>query len=229
MIQMKLLHLIIGIKLTLNMIRLSIVIPIFNVENYLKDCLESIVHQLFNINTSDVEVLLINDGSTDYSSIIAKDYARNYKFIEYYEHDNIGLSLTRNFGLNVSSGEYVWFLDSDDRIVDNCIYTLINLCEEYKLDILSFDRIKYYSSSNFILMKTISKYTYKVISGIKCVEENNFPIPSQLYIFKKYFLISNRLLFEPNLFHEDKLFTLNAIILAERFFYSGLAIYFHVY
>lgn len=100
--------------------KISIIIPIYNSEKWLRDCLISITNQKYQ----NLEVLLINDGSTDNSSSICKEYCVKYKYFFYYENSNHGVSYSRNFGITHSTGDFVMFIDSDDYILDD----IIDLC-----------------------------------------------------------------------------------------------------
>ena len=90
--------------------KLSIIIPVYNVGILLKRCLNSIVDQ----KCVGLEIILVDDGSTDYSLKICEDYSKKYKFISTFHKNNGGASSARNFGLKYASGEYIWFIDSDD-------------------------------------------------------------------------------------------------------------------
>lgn len=104
----------------------SIIIPIYNVEKYLKGCLDSVEEQTYQ----SIQVVMVNDGSTDSSGSIAREYAlRNNKF-HYFEKENGGLSSARNYGIDKAIGEYIYFLDSDDRISNNCIEEFIKSTED---------------------------------------------------------------------------------------------------
>lgn len=95
------------------MIKTSIIIPIYNREKYLKECIESVVAQtIFN----EIELILVNDGSTDNSEDICLEYVKTYSNIKYFYQENKGVSFARNLGLSKAQGEYVYFLDSDDTI-----------------------------------------------------------------------------------------------------------------
>ena len=93
----------------------SIIVPVFNVENYLKECVDSILRQDY----ADIEILLIDDGSTDNSGKLCDEYAQNYSAITAYHKQNGGLSSARNYGMYKAKGEYYCFIDSDDYISDD--------------------------------------------------------------------------------------------------------------
>lgn len=115
---------------------LSVIVPVYNVEKYLKRCLESILVQSWN----DYEIILVDDGSTDSSAQICDLYAEKYKMIRVIHKENKGLSDTRNRGIEKASGEYVYFPDSDDWLEPNTFSELSDVIEELTYDIISFNR-----------------------------------------------------------------------------------------
>ena len=105
---------------------ISVIIPIYNVEEYLEECLESIQHQTY----TDIEVILVNDGSTDNSKEICERYCRQDNRFKLINQENQGLSEARNVGVRVSMGEYIFFVDSDDVIKTDILETLLPLMTE---------------------------------------------------------------------------------------------------
>ena len=106
---------------------ISVIVPVYNVEKYLRPCVESILEQTYK----NIEVILVNDGSTDKSKAICLELAEKDKRISYYEKANSGLSDTRNVGLEKAKGEYIAFVDSDDLLAPNAVRTLYELCRKY--------------------------------------------------------------------------------------------------
>ena len=104
---------------------LSVIVPVYNVEKYLKRCLESILVQSWN----DYEIILVDDGSTDSSAQICDVYAEKYEMIRVIHKENKGLSDTRNRGIEEASGEYVYFPDSDDWLEPNTFSELSDVIE----------------------------------------------------------------------------------------------------
>lgn len=100
----------------------SIIVPIYNSGKYLRRCLESLKFQTY----SNIEVLLIDDGSVDSSKEICEEYVNKYDFIKYFYKENSGVSSARNFGLSKSTGNYISFVDSDDWVEPTYIETLLN-------------------------------------------------------------------------------------------------------
>ena len=111
--------------------KVSIIIPIYNVEEYLSQCLDSIVNQTY----SNLEVILINDGSTDNCLEICNKYINKYNW-KLINKKNGGLSSARNAGLKEFTGDYVYFIDSDDWIKEDMIEVLVSLLENKKADIV---------------------------------------------------------------------------------------------
>lgn len=120
------------------MYKLSVVIPVYNVEKYLKRCLESILKQ----NIVNYEILLVDDGSTDSSGKICDSYAQRYNHIRVIHKENEGLGLTRNVGIMYAQGEYILFVDSDDFIRDGALQVLLETVNS-AVDICFFKRSIY--------------------------------------------------------------------------------------
>ena len=115
---------------------LTVVIPVYNVERYLKRCIESVLAQEWK----DYEILLVDDGSTDHSPQICDDYVKDYDFISVIHKENGGLSEARNTGISHAKGEYVYFPDSDDWIEPDTFIALAEALESQDFDIISFNR-----------------------------------------------------------------------------------------
>ena len=114
---------------------LSIIVPVYNVEDYLEQCLKSIGKQL----TAEVEVIVIDDGSTDGSHAICLSFANNFNGIKVIQQTNQGLSAARNTGMTHATGQFIWYVDSDDWIASNAIEKLLNHIKQYpNLDIVRF-------------------------------------------------------------------------------------------
>lgn len=111
----------------------SIIIPIYNSEKYISRCIESIINQSYK----NIEIVCIDDGSSDRSVKIIEDYSTKDNRIKVYTQPNSGPSVTRNYGLNVASGEYITFCDSDDYLESNYIHKLVEYIEKLDVDIVS--------------------------------------------------------------------------------------------
>ena len=105
---------------------ISVIVPVYNVEKYLRACLESIVNQTYR----DLEIILVDDGSTDSSGIICGEYAEKDARVKVIHKENGGASSARNAGLNIAQGEYITFVDSDDTIELDMIDCLLSSVRE---------------------------------------------------------------------------------------------------
>ena len=123
------------------MYKVSILIPVYNVEKYLSKCLESILLQTYK----NIEIIIINDGTTDSSLDIAELYASKYDFIHVYSYENAGISKTRNRALEKATGDYYLFVDSDDYIDKDMFKNLIEGAEKYKCEISMCDLVETYN------------------------------------------------------------------------------------
>lgn len=118
---------------------LSIIIPIYNVETFLRCCLDSVLKNILDSKAPELyEIILVDDGSTDNSGIICDDYAKAHSFISVIHKKNEGLGYARNSGIEIAKGEYLFFIDSDDYITDGTISYLEQMIKTYQADVISF-------------------------------------------------------------------------------------------
>lgn len=145
---------------------ITVIVPIYNVENYLKKCLNSIINQQYK----KLEILLIDDGSTDLSGKIADEYAVKDNRIKVVHKENGGLSDARNYGLKIMTGEYVTFIDSDDYVTEDYISYMYGLLEKtnFKASLALCSLINVYSSTD--RLQDNGNQTEVVLSGKKCIE-----------------------------------------------------------
>jgi glycosyltransferase involved in cell wall biosynthesis len=129
-------------------VKLSIILPIYNTDSYLVRCLDSVFHQ--DVSEEDYELIAINDGSTDNSLAILKDYKNKYKNLVLIDQKNAGDSEARNRGLEIARGTYLTFLDSDDAIEHFSLGTILNKAEKEDLDILYLRMTQYDENGNFL-------------------------------------------------------------------------------
>ncbi len=116
------------------MITLSFIVPVYNVEAYLRKCVDSLLTQDY----SEYEIILVNDGSTDNSGSICEEYAAKYDNVRVVHQENGGLSAARNSGIEIAQGEYIMFVDSDDYIEPNVLGGLMEQVERDNLDVLRY-------------------------------------------------------------------------------------------
>ena len=189
---------------------ISIIIPAYNAENYLDECLASCFRQ--DIGTDDYEVIIINDGSTDRTQDIARKWAQDHGNIKIISQHNKGLSEARNAGIAEAEGDYVMFLDSDDWIKDNCLKETVSICMENDLDMYRI------CAADVIEGRAVRRFTYRETGISKgCVLlKGRFQVCAPFAIYRRGFLLRHSLRFYPGIYHEDNLFTPTAYYLAEK-------------
>lgn len=200
--------------------KLSFVIPIFNIEKYLPKCLDSILSQEF----SDYEIICVNDGSTDNSVKILEQYAQDKIVI--INKTNEGQGVARNVGLEKATGDYIWFVDGDDWIEENCLSNIVKELDAKGPDILIFAGKSCYEKFDGAIHKKIGaysidklpkKYLSKIFSA-NDIKSDVFKFPSTAWskVYKREFLIDNNIKFQNLKVGEDQLFFFHSMILANR-------------
>lgn len=122
--------------------KVSIIIPVYNAEKYLSRCLNSVLKQTY----SNIEIILVDDGSEDKSSYLCDRYAMLDSRIKVYHKSNEGVSIARNYGIENCNGEYIVFVDSDDYLISECIETLVKLVRNEEEPVLGC--VDYYENQN---------------------------------------------------------------------------------
>ena len=197
--------------------KISVIIPIYNVEEYLEECLESILNQSI---IDDIEVIMIDDGSTDSSRYIIEKYALDYKNFYAYHKENEGQGIARNYGLKQAKGEYITFIDSDDYIPQNAYEELYNFITTNKNDIVTgrFNRFTNYNTWEDKLSKNSFKTVKENIRSthIRELTDLVWDTISCNKIYKRKFLEENNIKF-PNerVIYEDMIFTFKAYYLSK--------------
>lgn len=207
-------------------IEISIIIPIYNVEKYLEECLNSV----YNLELVNKEIILVNDGSKDNSLEIAKKYKENYpeKTI-LINQKNKGLSGARNTGIINSKGEYLFFLDSDDYVDTKELELFLEEGITKKQDILVGNF--FYKYENEIKKSTFLNKNIENKTGLYYLKESfKYKMFSSVVwksLYYKKFLIENELYFKEGLLHEDVLFSAKALYLAKKVGYSNKYFYYY--
>lgn len=208
--------------------KLSVIIPVFNVELYLEECVLSLYKQ--NLLEEDFEVIIINDGSTDRSLELARKLSEQYNNIKLFSQENKGLSATRNRAISEAKGDYVFFLDSDDYIYPSTIKSIIDKAYKYDLEILRFDYRsvdelgKDMEVSAFIDKRL--KYSNKVVDGAELVSKiYNREFFSCLSLIKRRFLLDSNVRFVEGMYFEDIEFSIKLALKSSRAMYVPDIIY----
>ena len=184
-------------------IKVSVIVPVYNVKKYLRKCLDSIIGQTLK----DIEIILVNDGSTDSSLSICEEYAEKDKRITLISKENRGPSHTRNTGLKTAKGEYISFVDSDDYIEENMLEKLYNLGQESSADIIfcNHDIISF----NTFKGKPYPYPTGKTVYASEFAKNTNYFLGGNIMtvwgkIYRRDFLSENNIFFNDNIrFYED--------------------------
>ncbi|MDO4487911.1 MAG: glycosyltransferase [Eubacteriales bacterium] len=209
-------------------IKVSIIIPVYNVENYLGRCMDSVVSQ----DMGDLEVILTDDGSTDGSGALCDMYAEKYGFVSAYHKPNGGLSDARNFGLQRSTGEYVLFLDSDDFLTPDALSALYSETTKEKPDVVighCNELKKTAAMERFENVVRENLEYHRVYSGKeyleRCLMNGALRVEAWRSLYRREFLLSNNLEFKKGITHEDEEFTPRVLLKAEKVILSDKAFY----
>ena len=149
---------------------ISIIVPVYNVEEYLKQCLDSILDQTYR----NWELILVNDGSTDSSGLICQEYAEKDARIRYYEKENGGLSDARNYGIEQAQGEYLTFVDSDDFLDASHLNVLYNALVKNDVDISIANYTNYQTSTATFYLHTFGDYYEKIYTSEELIDDLSF-------------------------------------------------------
>ena len=188
--------------------RVSVIIPVYNVEHYIVECLRSVSAQATG---ADIECIIVDDKGTDKSIHIAEEYVATYKdctkvdFRIIYRERNGGLSAARNTGIKAATGEYLYFLDSDDTIVPQCIETLLNIADKHGgVDILpalyirennDMEQFGYHSFPEFSDDRSLIKRSL--------LDYDKIPVTAANRLIRRELITENNLFFKEGIIHED--------------------------
>ena len=206
------------------MSKLSIIIPVYNTESYIDRCVNSLIRQI----KPDIEILLIDDGSTDNSKQICDTYAGKYEYIKVFHKANGGLASARNKGINEATGQYITFLDSDDWLDNDALTEFLSIIDAFEPDMIGFGskRSNGKKSYNFRrqpwrkdLTTEMNNIQADMINDRKLFE---FGIlrSACMHIFKKAIIDKSRLRFqsEREILNEDYLFVTTFILLSKTYY-----------
>lgn len=198
--------------------KISIIIPVYHVEPYIVRCLQSVVAQK---NSSDMEIILVDDCGTDNSIALATDFLAGCRGINYqilHHTQNGGLSAARNTGLKAAKGEYVYFLDSDDTITCDCIEQLIQPLQHYNYDFI-IGNYKTQSSLKEFPPLLLCNRSYKSNKEILHSYANGeWYMMAWNKLCNREFLFKNNLFFKEGLNHEDVIWSFNLACKAESMY-----------
>lgn len=208
------------------MVKVSIVVPVYNVELYLEECLNSLINQTFK----DIEIICVNDGSTDNSLNILNKYEKLDERIKVVSQENKGLSASRNHGVTISNGDYVYFMDSDDYLELTAIEELYDLSEKNNTDFIIFKMINFNDgsnekfTSNYYEMSFLNEYSNKIFNYADLGEDTfKIAVSAPGKFFKKEFI--SGMTFVEGVIFEDNVFFTEAILKAKRVLFYNKHLY----
>lgn len=213
-------------EIIMNLLKVSVIIPIYNTEIYLKQCLDSVINQTFK----DFECICINDGSTDNSLSILKEYISKDTRFKLIDKKNEGVSVARNTGIQNASAKYILFVDSDDWITKNHIEVLYDTIEKYDCDLVSSDAYFYDNQTKKTYLKRPqNEFFNRIITSTetkkKLLALGNI-WGSWGKIYKKEFLTKNDILFRKCVM-EDILFIYEVILASKSIMFIDKLLYFY--
>ena len=201
--------------------RVSVIIPVFNVEAYLRECLDSIIGQ----SLKEIEIICVNDGSLDASLDILEEYRNRDSRVTVISRPNGGQSAARNDGMRYAHGDYLYFIDSDDYLDTSALESLVALAKENDLDAVLFGIQPFYASEEVHRTHSFDSYYNKesvfgIHSGVEYLKETKergtFLTSACHILWRHSLLTDNQIWFKEGIIHEDNLFTFQALIMAKR-------------
>ena len=210
------------------MVKISVIVPVYNTESYLRQCIDSILNQTFE----DIEIICVNDGSTDGSLDILTDFEKRDTRVKVYTQENQGVGVARNRGLEYACGEYMYFMDSDDYLNDNALEDVLDIIEEKDADFVMFKIRNFDEDAGESIDDDY--YTMPYLRDAVGDETFNYSDVSKMglrlcvcppgILFNHEFIRDIRfpegLLFEDNVFFTEALFKAKRIVFYDEFLYN---------
>lgn len=189
---------------------LSIIVPVYNVEKYVRPCIESIFQQ--GLEEDRFEVIIVNDGSTDKSMEMIADIIQQHKNITVIHQENLSLSVARNNGIAAAKGEYILMPDSDDMLVENSVPILLEKALETKVDLVVADfLITNEDGTDFVNSQNPSqkRFEMEIKSGKELFLKDLNPLQCYVWrtMYRRDFLVENNITFVPGIYYQDVAYT----------------------
>lgn len=210
-----------------NHLQLSIIVPVYNVEQYLERCVNSLLNQ--DIDMSEYEIILVNDGSTDRSYEIAKKMASLNSNICVYTQDNQGQGIARNVGIDHANGEYIMFVDSDDQLYPNVLQQFLGIAESNGLDVVASRMMMLDEFGNEHIELVQPFQTDVVFCGEYALLHGVHIASVCTNVYRREFLNNTGLRFTKGIYHEDVDFNLRMYAFAHRIMFTDLVTYSYTY
>jgi glycosyltransferase involved in cell wall biosynthesis len=197
-----------------NPILLSFILPMYNVESFLDKCVQSLVQQ--NLARGTFEIILVNDGSKDNTLVIAKRWASEWPEVKVIDQKNGGQAVARNAGTRLAQGEYLWFIDSDDFILEDSASTLVKVAKAEEADVITFELCKIPVGIEPNARFNPKIEPEKTTSGISFIERHNYNNGPWLFLVRSQFLKEIGLSYKEGRQCEDGMFTMEMLCRANR-------------
>lgn len=203
--------------------KLSIIVPIYNVEKYLERCILSLLNQ--DIPKNDYEIIMVNDGSTDSSYDIAQELAKESDNIILLTQENQGLSGARNTGMKLAKGDYLMFVDSDDYIEQNILSCILSFVQEKQLDICNYKMVVDKADGHIIHFNKSKFADGNTYNGKELLLKGMAMTSVTFGVYSAKFLRDSQITFTPKILHEDIDFNMKVYPHAKRVMYMDLDVY----
>ena len=208
------------------MMKLSIIIPLYNSEKYISACLDSLLDQ--DLSQKDYEIIVIDDGSKDNGLEIVQEFALNYSNIKIHSQKNQGASVARNKGIQIAKGEFLYFVDSDDYITSNVLKELVGYLND-EIDLLAFETIQTLKTNlKLSNIESLNYFSDKIISGLTFILKYGYRDAVGWFFIRKQFLVKNNLFYLEGEKLEDISFNLELFIVVEKLLFLPMDVYRYV-
>lgn len=202
----------------------SLIIPVYNTSDFLKECLDSILQQSYK----DYEVICVDDGSTDSSFSILSEYATSYSCFKVFKQENQGQSVARNFALTKATGEYIVFVDSDDYINPSMLELLSNAIQANRAQIIMYNMVSVFKDKTKIIKaQTCLNINNNANDYVAMLLNNNLDGYCCNKIYKKTFIDNHNIRFPENFLSEDLFFSFLSLLYANNIYYLDKNLYYY--
>lgn len=196
---------------------ISIIMPVYNAAEFLTPMLDSVLNQSYR----DIELLLVNDGSTDNSSEICHEYAKRFPFIKVFDLENGGPSRARNFGVAQASGEFVWFMDSDDILADGALECVVQTQAQHDADVVIGGMNFCFTYNGETVPKTVEQElvlsSNDFIQNYRSLYVKNYISSLCNKLIRRSLITANNILMDERLrMYEDYLYCMDVLLCAQK-------------
>jgi glycosyltransferase involved in cell wall biosynthesis len=207
--------------------KLSIIIPVYNVEKYVARCIDSLLCQ--DIELSDYEIIIVDDGCTDKSISIAQKYLEKASNIHIHSQINAGVGAARNKGIDLAQGKFVYFIDPDDYLAKGMLCKLVDYIEKHKLEVLTF-LSETTPKSDLAISRTgkIEALKLEIETGVEYIGDRKYKNEIWWYLIDRTFLKNTGIRFIEGRWMEDAIFTANIFLKSKRMAHVDIDVHRHV-